>query len=328
MSNQTAIQPRTPYDRLKLMINSEDVRGRFQEALGENTPAFMASVLSCVSQSDKLRECDPGSILTAAFKAAVLNLPVDPNIGQAWIIPYGGKAQFQMGYRGYIQLAYRTSQYQAINVTEVYEGEQIVEDRLTGTVKLNGHRSGDKVEGFVAYFKLINGFEKYLYMTVEQVHAHAKRYSKSYSFRDSAWQTHFNDMGKKTVLSALLRKWGLLSVTMQKAAVMEDVPVTGEDDRLIGEVIDMQFSEPEPAPEEFEPAAPGPSLTDQIVAAAVEAGLTENEHAAKATLKHCKVIFESVEQGLNWFKAYRGWRDLGAKTAKAAEYANNGEMPH
>ena len=129
MSEQTAI---TPYIKLKSIMASDEVQARFIEVLGKRAPAFVASVLSAVYSSNMLRDCDPNSVVTSAMKAAVLDLPIDDNLGFAYIIGYksrdGKKAQFQMGYKGFIQLALRTGQYQTINTTAIYEGEEVRED--------------------------------------------------------------------------------------------------------------------------------------------------------------------------------------------------------
>jgi RecT family len=195
-------------------------------------------------------------------------------------------------------------------------------------VKLNGSRSGDDVTGYVAYFKLRNGFEKYLYMDRGSIERHAKRYSKSYGNDRSAWTTNFDDMGKKTVLRLLLGKYGLLSIEMQDSDAK--IPELGGDPRLtempsFDDILDGEFAD---AKAEL-PAAPEGTddLTPAIVAAAIKAMYTENEHSARETLKYCKTHFESVDQGVAWFKTYRWAKDLGGNTEQAAEAANNGEAP-
>ena len=332
--NDTTLAPRTNYDRLKAMIKADDVKDRFQDILGERAPAFLTSVLSAVATNDNLKDCDPGSILTAALKAAVLDLPIDQNIGFAWIIPYKDhgipKAQFQIGYRGFIQLAIRTNQYEAINTVEIYEGEEIKVDRLSGRVTLNGRRTGDTVIGYVAYFKLLGGLEKFLYMTVEEVEAHKVKFAKGYDRPDSAWKTNFNGMAKKTVLKNLLTHYGIMSVQMQKA-FREDVPANGEDPRLAmpkfddltGEMLEGEFTEPLAPPEpEVQQEESAPNLTAQIIQAAIELGYTQNEHSARNTLKHHKDEFQNLEHGVLWFKQYRSYRDQGESAAKAAELAS------
>ena len=251
----------TKYDQFKITLKSEAVRERFQAILDERADVFMSSLLSVVAGNDALQRCEPASILTSAAKAAILNLPIEPSLGFAHIVPFKQAATFILGYKGYIQLAIRTSAYDAINATEIYIGEQVVENRLTGEIKLNGERSGDEVIGYAAYFRLNNGFEKFRYMSVDDVHKHGKQYSKSYGNARSAWTTNFDDMGKKTVIRQLLSKYGLLSIDMQDADVpliqsedngrlteMEDMVVPEFGDIVESDTIDISVTAPDPEP--------------------------------------------------------------------------------
>ena len=138
-----------PYRQLKELMTRDEIKSRFAEILGQRAGAFMASVLNTVYLDRNLQECDPNTVIISAMTAAALDLPVDKNIGQAWIIPYDGKATFQIGYKGYIQLALRTGQYVDLNVTEIYQGEEVKHDRLTGRIVLNGKHTGDTVTGYV-----------------------------------------------------------------------------------------------------------------------------------------------------------------------------------
>ena len=151
-----------------------------------------------------------------------MDLPIDPNLGFAYIVPYNNKgkneAQFQMGYKGFVQLAIRTGQYKRINVTELYEGHFESYDPITDELKYNlDNRLSDEITHYVAYFQTINGFEKYNVMSKEEIETHAKKFSKTYSYKGSSWQTNFNTMAKKTVLKLLLSKFGILSIEMQTA---------------------------------------------------------------------------------------------------------------
>lgn len=156
-----------------------------------------------------------------ALKAATLRLPINKNLGFAYIVPYRNKGkaepQMQIGYKGLIQLAMRTGEYRYLNADVVYEGELKSYDKLTGHMDLNGERKGDKVVGYFAYLELLNGFSKTVYWTKEQVIEHAKRFSKSYSSQYSPWQTDFDSMALKTVLRNLITKWGIMSVEMVQA---------------------------------------------------------------------------------------------------------------
>ena len=156
--------------------------------------------------------------ISAAVVSASLDLPLDPNLGFAAIVPYGDKAQFQIMYKGLIQLAMRSGQYKTIGVTEIYEGELISENRLTGeyVFDFTGKKS-DTIIGFAAYFSLLNGFEKTVYWPMSQVEAHGKRFSQTFKKGYGLWKDDFTAMGKKTVLKSLISKYGPMSIEMQKA---------------------------------------------------------------------------------------------------------------
>ncbi len=259
MTDQT--KTLTKYDQFKLTMRGDAARERFEAILKEKTEPFMASLLTVVSGSDALQRCSTNSILTSAAKAAILDLPIEPAFGFAHIVPFKQEATFILGYKGYVQLAMRTKAYEVINATEIYVGEEIEENRLTGEIKLNGERTGDEVIGFAAYFRMKDGYEKYKYMHIDDVHAHAKRHSPSYGNKRSAWTTNFEDMGKKTVLRQLLGKWGLLSIQYQDADIPlvstdgggrltepEDLTVPDFEDVIEGEAVDVE-DKTKPQPE-------------------------------------------------------------------------------
>lgn len=152
-----------------------------------------------------------------------MDLPVDKNLGYAWVVPYGNRAQFQMGYKGYIQLALRTGQYKSINVVEIREGELVSWNPLTEEIEVDfSKRESDAVIGYAGYFKLINGFEKTVFWTKEEVNNHANKFSKTVNSKNSVWKSNFDAMAKKTVLRNLLSKWGILSIEMQKAYTADE----------------------------------------------------------------------------------------------------------
>ena len=221
---------------IKTFIDKDDVKRRFSDIVGKKAPAFLSSITSLVSSSTNFDGVDPNTIMAAALVAATLDLPINQNLGFAYIIPYNGrdgnKAQFQMGYKGFIQLALRSGDYKAINATEVYEGELIGINRLTGEIKLDEKgKKSDKIIGYAAYFSLLNGFEKAVYMTVEDITNHAKKFSKSYNKENSIWKKDFHSMALKTVLKLILSKYGILSTEMQKA-VEVDQAVIKQDNSL------------------------------------------------------------------------------------------------
>src|SRR5690625_1567308 len=222
---------------IKQLMRADSVKQRFEETLGKKAPQFMSSVINMVNSDTNLQKCDQMSVISSAMVAAALDLPIDPNLGYAWIVPYGTKATFQLGYKGYIQLALRTGQYKNINVIEVYEGELVSWNRLTEEIELDfEQRKSDKVIGYVGYFELINGFRKTVYWSKEEIDSHRKRFSKS----GFAWNDNYDAMAMKTVIRNMLNKWGILSVEMQTAYV-EDIKNPEEQDD--SDVLDVDFEE-------------------------------------------------------------------------------------
>lgn len=228
--------------RFNATIKNERTQDYLRQVLGKNATSFVTSLTSIVSNNASLQNCEPLSLMYVGIKAAALNLPLDTNLGFAYAIPYyNGKtkkteAQFQMGYKGFVQLAIRSGQFKAINVTDVREGEYQGEDLLTGDLKITiaDGREQRKVVGYAAYMRLVNGFEKSLYWSVEKVEAHAKQYSQTYSSpkdyirNSSKWTTDFDAMAKKTVLKMLLSKYAPLSIEMQ-TAIQYDQAVFNSD---------------------------------------------------------------------------------------------------
>lgn len=205
-------------DAISALLSQESIKSRFDQVLGKKAPGFISSIISAVNSNKKLKDANPMTVVSAAAVAASLDLPINPSLGFAHIVPYAGQAQFQIGWRGLVQLAMRTGQYKTINVAPVHEGELVSHNPFTGEMEFDASaRTSDKIIGYVAYFKLLNGFEKYNYMTVEECRAHGKRYSKFFDGKDAKWQTDFDAMSMKTVLKMLLSKFGILSIDMQTA---------------------------------------------------------------------------------------------------------------
>lgn len=217
LSNETK-QDKFP---IKTIFNSEAVQEKFKEVLGSKTPSFISSVLNVVNNDKLLSKASPNSVINSAMIAATLDLPIDKNLGYAWIVPYKGEAQFQMGYKGFIQLAQRTGQYKAINVIPVYEGELVEFDRLSEEIELDYEsKASNSVIGYCGYFKLLNGFEKTVYWPKEKIDEHKKRYSKAGN--SGPWSTNYDAMAMKTVLKNMLSKWGILSIEMQQAVISDE----------------------------------------------------------------------------------------------------------
>lgn len=255
-------------DVLKNMLNAPSVMEQFNNALAKSAPTFVASVIDLYNGDTNLQQCEPKAVVMEALKAAVLKLPINKALGYAFIIPFNNSVKddkgnwvkkmvptFQMGYKGYIQLAMRTGQYRTINADVVYEGELRKANKLTGEIAFDGEKKSDKVVGYFCYFELLNGFSKTLYMTVEQMAEHAKRYSKGLKKETTVesllnlsnlpvapdsktvgWMGNFHGMAVKTVIRNLLGKYGYLSVEMQQAIVNDTDGDTAENrDSLVHE---------------------------------------------------------------------------------------------
>ena len=209
--------------------------------LADKKASFVNNITALVSNNATLQVCKPDTLMFACLKATALDLPLDQNLGFAYVLPYKDNkkgetlAQFQMGYKGFVQLALRTGQFKTLNATDVREGELVSEDFVTGelTFKKADKREALPVIGYVAYFKLLNGFEKYLYMTAAEMKAHALRFSQTYKRGCGLWadKEMFDAMAKKTVLKLLLSKYAPLSVEMQ-SALKADQAVISENDSV------------------------------------------------------------------------------------------------
>ena len=213
--------------RINNYFEAPVVQKRFAEVMGERgAKQYVASVLIAVAESKTLQTCAPDSIYISALRAATLRLSVDNATGQAYLVPFKGRATLVVGYKGLYDMAIRTNKYRYINVAKVYEGEVVIEDRLTGlhTIQLentNWNRDlsskegahNRKTIGWIGAFEMTNGFKHTFYMTVEEIHAHAKEYSASYSNSASPWVKETAKMERKTVLRLMLRRWAPLDPT-------------------------------------------------------------------------------------------------------------------
>ena len=224
------------------MLENTRTQEYLANVLGEKKQTFVSNMVALVSSNKALSECDPSTIMFSCLKATALSLPIDPSLGLAWVLPYKDNknkttvATFQLGAKAYIQLALRTAQYRKINVRDVREGEIVGEDFVSGEMqfkKLEKDRSKAKVVGYVAMFELINGFSKQLYMSVEELDAHAKRFSQTYRKGYGLWSDKEMRpaMMEKTILKRLLSKYGVLSVEMEQA-IKSDSAVLGENDAV------------------------------------------------------------------------------------------------
>jgi len=221
---------------IRTLVHSPDVMARIQEILGKRASVFATSIVQLVNQSASLKKCDPKSILNCAMVATTLDLSINPQLGQAWVVPYGNSAQFQIGAKGLTQLAMRSGQFLRLNAIEVYENQFKSFNTLTEELDADFSIVGEgKVVGYCAYMKLLNGFEKTVYWPYEKVKKHGQKYSKT--FNSGPWKTEFDKMAMKTVTKAMLNSgYAPLSIEMQTAmsadqAVVQEFPSpTGELD--------------------------------------------------------------------------------------------------
>lgn len=230
-------------------ITDEKTQNYLQSVLGEKRSSFVSNMASLVSNKKELQDCEPLGLIYAGIKATALDLPLDSNLGFAYVIPYDNKkegikeAQFQLGWRGLLQLAIRSGQFKTINVREVREGEIVGEDFLSGEIQFkklpNEQRELAKIIGYVSFFRLMNGMEKMLYMSVEDMEKHAKRYSQTYKSRydnvrlASKWSTDFDAMSKKTVLKLLLSRYAPLSIEMVSAIKSDQAVLTENGEKYV-----------------------------------------------------------------------------------------------
>ena len=219
---------------LNSLLDSDGYRKRFDEILGKRAPQFVSSIVSMVNGDKNLQQAfmnAPVTVIQSALKAATFDLPIDPTLGYAYIVPFNNKkedgsyrmeASFVIGYRGLLQLAMRTGAYEKINVVDVREGELVSYNRLTEDVVLDFVEDEDEREalpiiGWCGYYRLTNGMEKTIYMSRKQIVKHEEKNRKG-KYMGKGWRTDFDAMAAKTVLRKLIGKWGILSIDYQMKA--------------------------------------------------------------------------------------------------------------
>ena len=208
---------------------------------GKDGQQFVTAIISAVSTNPQLAECENSSIVSAALLGQALKLSPSPQLGQYYIVPFNNSdkgckvAQFQLGYKGYIQLAIRSGQYKKINVLAIKEGELIEYDPLNEEIKVNliedeELREQAETIGYYAMFEYMNGFRKTIYWTKQKMEAHALKYSKGYKAKKgyTFWEKDFDGMAYKTMLRQLISKWGIMSIDMQ-TAMEKDMAVINEN---------------------------------------------------------------------------------------------------
>lgn len=226
------------------LLDSENVKNRLNDILGKRASTFASSVIQIAKSNNMLANAEPNSVVASAITSATLNLPLNNNLGYAYIIPFNErqkdgnyvvKAQFQIGYKGFIQLAQRSGTFKTVNVSEVKEGEIESRDRLTGEITFNWvqddvKRNKLKSVGYIAYFSLTNGFEKSMFMSLEDLQKHGKKFSQTFKKGFGLWNDDFDSMAKKTVLKLLLSKYAPLSIDMQNAVIKDQASFNDIED--------------------------------------------------------------------------------------------------
>ena len=276
-------------NKIQGLCNNLMTNANMQRALGKNLETFVASISELATNDPNIMKCEPAELAKVCLTAATLHLPINKSLGQAWIVAYNNTVKgpdgralrnpdgsvakkvepaFQIGYKGYIQLALRSGQCRCINADKVYEGELAGIDKLSGMVDLSGDRTSDKIVGYFAYISLINGFSASMYMSVHDMALHAKRYSPSCSRDDVSfleslankpedpnaikvigWKGDFNSMAVKTMLRKLLSKYAFMTTEMGVAfseAVKEDVSEEEPQQAKSYDIQDVQEVEDEP----------------------------------------------------------------------------------
>ena len=256
---------------MNTMLDGEKLRGRFNELLGNRSAQFVSSLVSMVNADKNLQQAffeSPMTVIQAGLKAASFDLPIDQNLGYAYIVPFKNwkkdlgksvmEANFILGWKGMHQLALRTGAYKTINVVDIRDGELKSYNRLTEEVEVDfidddEVREAKPIIGYLGYYRLVNGAEKTIYMTIKQIENHEKKFRKG-DYMNNTWKNDFDAMARKTVYRKLIGKWGVMSIQYQSAQdgasladqmrdeYIDDAPAGTIDapvvDQTTGEVID------------------------------------------------------------------------------------------
>lgn len=283
MAVKNSLQPTEPKKKMGItaFLSADAVRRQINDAIGANSQNFISSIISAVSTTPALQECTNASILNAALLGSSLKLPPSPQLGYFYMVPYNDKnqgkvAQFQIGYKGYLQLAIRSGQYRKINVVAIKKGELEYFDPLNEEIRVNlmvndwDDREEAETIGYYAMFELINGYKKAIYWSKKQMINHADKYSQAFSknatdgkypkvsYEDylagnyppkdawlysSFWYKNFDDMAMKTMLRQLLSKHGIMSVDLQRAYIADEGVI---DEAGNASYVDVEVAETEP----------------------------------------------------------------------------------
>ena len=273
---EQAVQPKQPSIPLLLnhTLDQSGFKKRFDELLGKRAPQFVSSLASLISSTPAVLSVfsnNPVQVIQSALKAAAYDLPIEPSLGYAYILPFAGSATFVLGYKGMVQLALRTGLYIRLNAIDVRQGELVNYDRLTEDLEFNWEQDTTKraalpIIGYVAFYRLKNGMEKTLYMTKAEIEAHEKANRKG-KFQNPVWKNHFDEMAKKTVLRRLLGKWGIMSINYLESSpadqqVMKNMAEGNLDDDDTPVTIDNEAATQQENEATQEPTAPNAAASE------------------------------------------------------------------
>ncbi len=251
--NTQAVQKKTVNQLMNSMLDGEGLRKRFDDLLGKRSAQFVSSIVTLINADENMQKAfyeAPMSVIQAGLKAASFDLPVDQNLGYAYIVPFKNKgkmtATFILGWKGMHQLAIRTGAYKTINVVDIREGELKSYNRLTEEIDIDfieneNERETKKVIGYVGYYRLVNGAEKTIYMSVEQIVNHEKKFRKG-DYMGKGWRDDWDAMARKTVYRKLIGKWGVMSIEYQNS----------KDGQNLAEQMKAEYIDPAPTAEPFE----------------------------------------------------------------------------
>lgn len=246
MAVENSLVKKTSGGTFSVFMSGEGVRKQINSVVGKDSQMFITSIMSAVSANPALQECEHGSLLSGALLGQSLKLSPSPTLGQFYLVPFKDnksgtvKAQFILGYKGYIQLAVRSGQYADIDCIEIREGECLGRDSQTGKYRFSfieneAERLAAPIVGYLAYFELGNGFRKQVYWSKERMEIHADQYSKAFKIADYAnlkagkipqsdmwkyssfWYKNFDEMAFKTLIRHLISRWGIMSIELQNA---------------------------------------------------------------------------------------------------------------
>lgn len=261
-------------------LSKDAVKSQVNAIVGRNADQFITSIISAVSANPQLQDCTNASIVSAALVGQSLKLSPSPQLGQYYFVPYRNnktgttQAQFQIGYRGLIQLALRSGQYRKLNVLAIKEGELVHFDPINEDIEVNliedeEAREAAPTIGYYAMFEYLNGFRKAIYWSRSKMERHAERYSKGYAAQKgyTFWEKDFDSMAYKTMLRQLIQKWGIMSIDLQQAMATDYTIGDTVESREMPDMMRTEEVQPEAVPEKTveEPKTAAPADQAQAV---------------------------------------------------------------